>query len=353
MAIQVKENGYGKGKIIIIILVILLAAGMIGGGILLSDSMGVAISENTHTEIKSGAGSASIAQQLKAEGIIKYPLLFRLQSKIGGYDGNYQPGSATVSVGMSYDDILKLLSTPGRETTKVVIPEGYEIRQIIDKLLEAGLIDEEAFRAELDPSKYNYKFLEGLPQRENALEGYLFPATYEIPNDLSEHDIIDLMLSAFNNQFKPEYYDRAKELGMTVDQIVTLASVIERETDKDSERAKVAGVFYNRIHSGMKLQSCATIQYILKERKPALSIADTKLSSPYNTYQNAGLPVGPIASPGLSCIQAALYPEQTDALYFVLGKDGSHVFSKTYEEHLAAKAQTEAVVTVDDAALAQ
>lgn len=353
MAIQVKENGYGKGRIILIVLIIIVAAGVIGTGILLSDSMSVAIPENVHTEIKAGSGGASVARQLKEEGIIKYPYLFRLQSKIGGYDGNYQPGAATILTGMSYDDILKLLATPGRETIKVIIPEGYEIRQIIDKLSEAGLIDEEAFRAELDPAKYDYRFLEGLPQRENALEGYLFPATYEIPYEMSEHDIIDLMLSAFNNQFKPEYYDRAKEMGLTVDQVITMASIIERETDNDSERAKVAGVFYNRIHSGMKLQSCATIQYILEERKPALSIADTKITSPYNTYQNAGLPAGPIASPGLSCIQAALYPEQTDAFYFVLGKDGTHVFSKTYEEHLAAKAQTEAVVTVDDAALAQ
>ena len=183
------------------------------------------------------------------------------------------------------------------------------------------------------------------------MEGYLFPATYEIPNGMSAHDIIDLMLAAFDNQFKPEYYERATELGLTVDEVITMASIVERETDSGTERAKVAGVFYNRRNSGMKFQSCATVQYILGERKPVLSIADTQIDSPYNTYMYAGFPIGPICNPGTECIEAALYPEATDAYYFVLGKDGSHIYSKTYEEHLAAMQSTEQNISVDDSAI--
>ena len=144
------------------------------------------------------------------------------------------------------------------------------------------------------------------------------------------------MLAEFDKQVTDEMRARAKEMDMSLDDIITLASVIERETDSDAERAKVAGVFYNRIDEGMKLQSCATVQYILGERKPVLSVADTQIQSPYNTYVNAGLPIGPIANPGIECIKAALYPEDTEYLYFVADENGGHIFSKTYEEHLAA-----------------
>ena len=159
----------------------------------------------------------------------------------------------------------------------------------------------------------------------------------QLNNFLLVFDFEHSNLDNFDKHFKEEYYDRASELEMTVDEIVTLASIIERETNNAEERKKVAGVFYNRLEQNMKLQSCATVQYALQERKPVLSVSDTKIESPYNTYVNYGLPVGPIASPGESCIEAALYPEETDALYFVLDSDGNHVFSETFEGHVEAK----------------
>ena len=135
---------------------------------------------------------------------------------------------------------------------------------------------------------------------------------------------------------------RAKELGMSIHDVITLASVIEREAANEAEHKKVAGVFYNRIKDGMKLQSCATVQYILKERKPVLTIADTEINSPYNTYLNEGLPPGPIASPGKSAIDAALWPEEHDYYYFVAKADGNgHVFSKTFAEHQKAVSQNQ------------
>lgn len=352
MAVRVHETGYGKGKIPAIIIALIIVLGLIGTGILLNDSLSVSIEGGSkRIEVAEGDGTSSVAKMLKDDGVIKYPTLFKLQSRIGGYEGNFQPGAATVENGMSYSQILDMLITTSRESTKIMIPEGYEIKQIAQKLDETGIVGWQDFYAALNPSDYDYKFLKNLPQRDGVMEGYLFPATYEIPNGMSAHDIIDLMLSAFDSQFKPEYYDRATELGLSVDQIVTMASIIERETDSGAERAKVAGVFYNRRNANMKFQSCATVQYILGERKPVLSIADTQIDSPYNTYIYPGFPVGPIANPGIECIQAALYPEETDAYYFVLGKDGTHVFSKTYEEHLAAIGSTEQSMSVDDSAI--
>lgn len=304
---------------------------------IVSDYTGVDIKNSITIDIKQGSGGNTIVDQLKSSGAIKYKFLLKSKMKSGGYTQRLQPGALIIEPNMSYTEILEQLTNVNRDSNKVVIPEGYEIRQIIDTLENANLIDREEFISQLDPSKYNYKFLKDLPDRENPLEGYLFPDTYFISNSDTEFDIINMMLSEFDKQFKQEYYDRAKDLNMSVDEIVTLASIIERETDNDNERAKVAGVFYNRLKINMRLQSCATVQYILKERKTNLSIQDTKIKSPYNTYVNSGLPLGPIAAPGLECIKAALYPETTDALYFVMAKDGNHVFSKTYEDHLKAK----------------
>lgn len=352
MPVTIKETKFGKGRIIALISAVVLVVLLAASVFIFRDISAVTVEGETQTiEIHDGEGISEIADELKSYGIVKYPLWFKLCAKVGGYDKNVQTGKADIQSGMSYNDILELIATPNRTATKIVIPEGYEVRQIAEALCEAGVADWNRFYDALNNDEYDYRFLENLPERENKMEGYLFPATYEIPEGMSEHDIIDLMLSAFDNQFKDEYYDRAAELNMTVDQIVTLASIIERETDSEAERAKVAGVFYNRLNSNMKLQSCATVQYVLGERKPVLSISDTQIDSPYNTYMYSGLPLGPIANPGLACIEAALYPEQTDAYYFVQGADGQHIFSATYEEHLAAMNESDPTISVDSTAI--
>ncbi len=348
MAATVKESKLGKGRIIAIVSAVIILAIILGAGFIVYDSSSVSVDGGSaQIVISEGEGIGEASAELESMGIIKHPLFFKLYSRLGGFDGNVQPGSLTVKDGMSYGDILQLLITPNRSATTIVIPEGYEVRQIAETLCDAGLADWNRFYDALNNDTYDYRFFADIPQRENKLEGYLFPATYEISEGMTEHEIIDLMLQAFNNQFKDEYYERAAQMNMSVDQIVTLASIIERETDSDAERAKVAGVFYNRINSGMKLQSCATVQYVLGERKPVLSIADTQTDSPYNTYIYPGLPVGPISNPGIACIEAALYPEETDAYYFVQGQDGQHIFSATYEEHLAAMQEMTPSIGVD------
>ncbi len=352
MAVTIKESKIGKGRILAVLLVVLIIAAVVFSAVKLKDSAAVSVNGGEKTvTVKDGEGVSEVVQILRQENIIKNPVIFRLISKLGGYDGNVQPGNLKIEDGMSYRDILELLITPNRSATKIVIPEGYEVRQIAETLCEAGIADWNNFYAALNNDEYGYRFLENLPERENKMEGYLFPATYEIPEGMSEHDIIDLMLSAFNNQFKDEYYQRAEQMGMTVDQVITMASIIERETDSEAERPKVAGVFYNRLIAGMKLQSCATVQYVLGERKPVLAIADTQIDSPYNTYKYAGFPLGPICCPGIACIEAALFPEDTDAYYFVQGNNGQHIFSRTYEEHIKAMQENDPTISVDHTAI--
>jgi len=183
--------------------------------------------------------------------------------------------------------------------------------------------------------RFDYAFLRGVPKRENRLEGYLFPDTYQFSLSEGAYSIINKMLARFDEIYTQEYRTRAKSLGMTDDEIITLASVIEREAQGDGDRKTVAGVFHNRLKNAQYpyLESCATVQYILKERKPVLSVADTKIDSPYNTYQNPGLPAGPIASPGQKSIEAALYPEAHNYLFFVMDSTGKHRFAETFSEH--------------------
>lgn len=290
--------------------------------------------------IPQGASTNDISAILYDKGVIRHPYLFRIISKIQKNDGLYKHGLFLLSASMTYEDIMaELKKNSGRSgTVRFTIPEGFELRQIAERLSEQGLVDKDRFMKVAEKGQFDYPFLKNLPDRENRLEGYLFPDTYEVFSNATEEEIIEKMLDRFGQVFSRQYYERAEELGMSVDEVVTLASIIEREAMLDNERPLVSAVFHNRLKSKdyPYLQSCATVQYILKERKPILSVADTKIKSPYNTYINPGLPIGPIASPGKASIEAALYPADVDYLFFVANSDGSHIYSRTYEEHLRA-----------------
>ena len=289
--------------------------------------------------IPTGTGTEGIANILDENNIIDNTGVFKLLSKSRGYDGKYKAGQYSLSPGMSMEEIMKILVAGKAETIRFTIPEGYDIKRTTEKLSEEGLINAEAFAKEIETGKFSYEFLKGAPAGPNRLEGFLFPETYEIFANANEHDIVDKMLYQFNKVFTKEYYARAEELGMNVRDVITLASIIEREARVPEDRPVIASVFYNRLKINMPLQSCATVQYILGEQKPVLSIKDTKIESPYNTYLHPGLPPGPIASPGADSIKAALYPADTDYLYFLAKGDGSHAFSSTYEQFLKDKAK--------------
>lgn len=306
-------------------------------------------------EIPMGAGTATIANILKEKGIIKYPLIFRIYSKINGYDGVYRSGVHAIDKNVNYntlkgyDMLMEIISSNPLSYVgvRVTIPEGYNNEQIIETLEKSNLIDRESFISILENSQFDFEFLKDNKRKQNKLEGYLFPDTYEFDPDENDREIILKMLRNFNQKFKPEYYRRAEELNMTIDEIIILASIIEKEAKLPEERPIIAGVFYNRLKSKdpnlRKLQSCATIQYILYKRdgviKDVITAEDEKIEDPYNTYLYEGLPPGPICNPGLASIEAALYPAEHDYLYFVSKEDGTggHYFSRTYTEHLSAQ----------------
>lgn len=307
--------------------------------------------EAISVEIPSGSGSTAIANILKEKGFIKFPYLFKLLSRINGYDGTYQAGTHILSKKLGYTDLMRILvSKPLKDPSiEVLIPEGLTYKQIVDILDRKKLIDVDKFNKLANAGDFDYKFLKDLSKGELRLEGYLFPQTYNFEKTGGEKVIINTLLNQFDKVFTTELYKKAKELNMTVNEIVILASIIEREAKVAEERPTIAGVFYNRLKSKdlslRRLQSCATIQYIFLYKegiiKETISVADTEVESPYNTYINSGLPPAPICSPGEDSILAALNPQKTDYYYFVAKDDGSgeHYFSKTYKEHLRFQAK--------------
>ncbi len=316
-----------------------VAALVIFGGYFYADYIPKGKGETVVVTIPKGAGTVRIAKELKNNNLINSEGFYRIMSKLRGVDSKYNFGKYEIARGAGYEKIFKILTQPSTniDAVRVTIPEGYEIYRIADLLEEKGLIDKDKFYYLVDYGTFDYDFVKEIPQRPSRLEGYLFPDTYEfVPND--EYGIINEMLGRFEQVFS-KYKDEIDKTGMTMDEIITLASIVEREAQGDVDRDKVASVFHNRIKSAdyPYLQSCATVQYVLKERKPVLSLADTKIDSPYNTYINKGLPIGPIASPGEKSIAATINPADTDYLFFVMGSDGKHHFSTTFNEHIQNK----------------
>ena len=285
--------------------------------------------------IPKGAGTGEIARLLKENGIIKSELAFKLAWKMDSSGKAFQAGKGSFSSKMSYAQIIQTLTGGMSTAQKVTIPEGYELWQIADLFVEKCGADKDKFYDEVAHGSFDYPFLSGLPQGKNRLEGYLFPETYYVEEGASEHEMIDMCLAQFGKIYTPEKQQRAKELGFTDNQLITLASIIERECSIDREL--VSSVFHNRLKSTKYkyLESCSTVIYVTKNPKARLSTEDIKVNSPYNTYMNPGLPPGPIASPGEEAILAALYPADTDYYFFSDMGGGKNTFSKTYEEHMA------------------
>ena len=329
-------------KKLIVVLVLFIVCVAVFATPVLKDVFGYGGNNNgVFIEVAEGETLKETAKKLADNGIISHEKVFCMYAK--GKAVDFKFGGHVFTTSMSYGEICQQLSQAGTSrTVKLLVPEGYELRLIAQACEEAGIVTAEEFMKSATEDKFDYDFLIKKDGVNYTLEGFLFPATYEFNYGVSAHEVIDTMLKTFDNVYTDQYSARAKEMGMTDYDIVTLASVIEREAANTAEHKKVSGVFYNRIKDGMNLQSCATVQYILKERKPVLTIKDTQIDSPYNTYKYAGLPAGPVASPSKSAIEAALYPESHDYYYFVAKSDGSgHVFSKTFNEHNKAVAENQ------------
>lgn len=290
--------------------------------------------------IEQGSSTTGIANTLYEEGLIESVRNFKILSKLNRYDGEYKAGVYSLSPSMTPTEIGSVIVNGQVETFAFTIPEGLTIYQVADKLSDEGLINKETFVTLLEEGDFQFDFLESAQDNKNHLEGFLFPNTYQLAYGASEEQIITTMLNQFDIVFTDEYKARAKELGLTINEVITVASIIERECKHEEDRPKVASVIYNRLELGMPLQMCSTVQYILGEQKTRLTTADTQIESPYNTYLHQGLPPGPIGSPGASAIEAALYPASTDYLYFVVSEklDGTHNFSSDYNDFLMDKA---------------
>ena len=308
-------------------------------------------------DIPKGTTVSSIAEILYQNGLVNNATVFEYYIDFSGYGKKMQAGTYTFNKTMTMQELMVQLAegTGPVQVTEFLIIEGSSIKTTAQKLLSDEVItDVDTFlQAASDVDEYisSYSFIKEVseqqnPDREYILEGYLYPAKYEIYVGSSESTIIKKMLNKFADVFNEKRTARAQELGMTIDQVVILASVIERESRPD-DFAKVSSVFYNRIGKGMKLESCASVQYILGTNKLKLSKEDISIDSKYNTYVYSGLPTGPICSPSEKAIDAALYPDEEylDAgyLYFATKdpESGELAFSKTYEEHQAIVAQYE------------
>lgn len=286
------------------------------------------------------------------EGLINNTAVFKVYVDFVGKANTMKAGTYVLSKNMSIKQIVDVIceGNPPKQTVKFTIPEGYSIRDIASVLMSKGLITAEDALYEVCRSGQpfrNFSFVDTVAEssqsggRDYVLEGYLFPDTYEVYVDSSVESILTRMLNRFNEIFTQEYITRAAELGMSIDQVVTLASLIEREAQAANDFSKVSAVFHNRLKQNMPLQSCASLSYVLKVNKYTFTESELATDSPYNTYKNSGLPIGPVGNPGKAAIVAALYPNEeylgeNGYLFFCNGnpqESNELVFSKTYEDH--------------------
>ncbi len=289
-------------------------------------------------EVKKGDNWSTVSTRLSEKKLVSNSSTVKSYVKEKELSNRLQPGKYTLSKSMNLSEIVAVMTKPTdkNETVKVTIPEGLEVKNIA-KLLEKkkAIKSSEKFLKLLKEESFDYSFLNGV-DKNTYLDGYLFPDTYEFYKESDEKEVIAKLLDRFDQVYNEEFRNRAKEIGLSDNEAITLASIIQREARSIKEFPIVSSVFHNRLKKKMKLQACSTVQYILEERKDVLSKSDTEIKSPYNTYINEGLPPAPISSVGKDAISAALYPEETEYLFFVVQNkgDGSHFFAKTYDEHL-------------------
>lgn len=278
-------------------------------------------------EIPQGANASQIASILKKQGIIKSPLWFKICTKISGAGKLLRSGSFLLNKNMSSEEaIWRLTSDPGVELLKIVIPEGWRIEEIARELVKRGIIEQENLFINL--------------AKEQNLEGKLFPSTYFFGRNTPVQQVLKTMHEEYQKNILPLI--KAIKTDLTENQILTLASIVEREATYDDERPKIAAVYINRYKIGKRLEADPTVQYALgyipsenRFWKARLLYRDLKLDNPYNTYRYNGLPPGPIASPGVKSVAAILNPQQDfSALYFVADNTGRHIFSDTYHQHI-------------------
>ncbi len=279
-----------------------------------------------------GWGLNKVTDALEEAGLVKSPLKFKLLAILNSSHKKIRAGEYQFAYSASPKEILDIMVSGKIYLHRVTIPEGYTLRQIAAEVAKTGLVGEKAFVTAAADQEFIRKKVPDAP----SLEGYLFPDTYYFPKGVTAQSVLSAMTDRTYAVFRPEWRERAKEIGFSVHQILTLASVIEKETGLASERPIISSVFHNRLKHKMRLDSDPTVIYGIENFNGNITRKDLETPTPYNTYKIYGLPPGPIANPGASAIEAALYPDNTDFLYFVAKGDGGHQFSENLDKHRQA-----------------
>jgi len=300
--------------------------------------------------IPQGASTTKIGMLLENAGIIDNANVFKLKSKLNKLDGKFQAGEYELSPSMGMNEIMRIIQDGKRETVKFTVKEGLNIRQIATLLENQGLCSKLDFYKSLEEDNFDYWFVPLLEEKygdptgevsakANRFEGFLYPDTYEIYKGASARNIINKMLGQFDKVFSDDLKKKMEDKGLSIQEALSVAALIEKEIKLESERALCASVIYNRLNgnaTGKLLQMDASIQYMLgNDENHRVLYKDLEIDNPYNTYKYPGLTPGPICSPGKSCIEAALNPADTNYLYYVVSTkgDGSHKFTASYSQH--------------------
>lgn len=301
------------------------------------------LGQDVNISIKMGTTTKQISEALKEANIVDNSLFFYLKAKNDGVYQNFQAGDFVLNTSMEYNQIIETLQkTQQSKQLKLLVKEGQTQEDIANTLDEHGIVSYDEFMNACNTLNFDYDFLKDLPKdtaRTSKLEGYLYPDTYYLSENETAESIINKLLSRFDELYTDDMVKKAENMGLTTDEVITIASIIEREVKYKPEKNIVASVVYNRLKQNIKLQMDATVLYAKKEHSDRTLISDTKIESPYNTYYINGLPVGPISNPSIDTIEAVLNPANTDYLYYVV-KDtntGEHFFTSDYNEFLKAK----------------
>ena len=314
-----------------LVAVAVIAAGCASFWLIVADTARPA--QQTSLIVPRGASVADIGRQLQAAGVIRSASAFTWFVRARGEARNIEAAQYDFAPHSSLRSVVAVLDAGGRPPAVwITIPEGYTAAQIGSVLQQRGIGTRAEFMAVVASTDVRFGSVSS-----RGLEGFLFPDTYQIRIDATPRDAAAILTARFMHELPRDYIAMARKLGRTVPQIVTAASLIEREAKVDVERPVMASVYYNRLRRGMPLQVDATIEYALPSHKTALSFADLKIDSPYNTYLYAGLPPTPIANPGRASLDAAFHPAATGYLYYVYKGKGRHQFSNTLQEQQAAE----------------
>lgn len=286
-----------------------------------------------YVEIEKGEGCERVAEKLYESGVIRHPFLFTVWARITGNDRRIKAGRYEFRALSGIRDVLRKIVRGEVFDIRVTTPEGVNIFEIAEIFQSNARMDSTEFMKLVRDSSLMNKFDIHAP----TLEGFLFPDTYFAFDSIPPRRVIEIMAKRFFEMFDSTMWARMDSLGFTLNEVVTLASLIQLEAKVREEMPLISSVYHNRLAKGRRLECDPTIQYILPERKNRLLNTDLTIDSPYNTYIYPGLPPGAICNPGKEAILAALYPAETDYLYFVAKGDGTHIFSRTHKEHIAAK----------------